>query len=384
MTVKIAMIITNLEVGGAETMLLKLLQRIDRERFQIIVISLLTLGEIGSRISALGIPVFVLGLNRKIPNPLLGFKLSIILRQFKPDLVHTWMYHADLMGGLIARISGCSRVIWGIRHSDLSKAENTRLTLLVVKVCALLSRFIPTRILTCSWRAKSVHIAVGYCSHKFVVIPNGFELNRFIPDHLARQSVRFELGLRPTTPLIGLVGRYHSQKNHEGFLEAAFLVRKQIPDAHFLLAGIDIDYKNTVLESAILAHNLADCVHLLGRRDDVPRLMASLDVLASSSHGEAFPNVIGEAMACGVPCVVTDVGDSADIIGNAGRVVAPGDMKNLAEELISVLKLPPAEKFEMNHLARKRVSANYEIVSVVKQYEQFYEQTLNGNWKGSF
>jgi len=373
--VKLTLVITNLATGGAEMMLHKLLQNIDRNRFQPTVISLMGKGEIGPRIEALGVPVHALGMRRGVPNPWVVVQLACLLRQLRPDVVHTWMYHADLLGGLAARLAGCRRVIWGIRHSNLSKTENKRSTLWVAQACARLSPWLPAQILSCSSRAKVVHAQIGYRADKIHVIPNGFDLSRFQPDAPARADVRAELGLPADAPLVGLIARFDPQKNHAGFVQAAAQVQGQIPQAHFILAGQGVDARNAALQAAIAAHpGLAAHMHLLGRRDDVPRLMAALDVLASSSFGEAFPNVLGEAMACGVPCVVTDVGDSAEIVGDTRRVVAPGDMDGLGRELVAVLSLPAAERAALGQRARQRVRENYEIGHVTRMYEAVYEQ----------
>ncbi|QQN71620.1 glycosyltransferase family 4 protein [Comamonas testosteroni] len=375
----IVLVITNLATGGAETMLLKLLQQIDRGRFTPTVISLIGLGEVGPKIQALNIPVYSLDMSRGVPNPLVVLRLAKLLRQLQPEVVHTWMYHADLLGGLAARLAGFRKVIWCIRHSNLSKTENKRSTLWVVKACALLSHRVPVQMISCSQRAKEVHAAVGYAADKLHVIPNGFDLSRFVPDVAARASVRAELGLAADVPLVGLIARFDSQKNHCGFVEAAAQVHAQMPDVHFVLAGTGVDAANIALNSAIAVKGLQARMHLLGRREDVPRLMASLDVLASSSHGEAFPNVLGEAMACGVPCVVTDVGDSAEIVGDTGCVVAAGDMVGLARGLVDVLSYPPEQKTVLGEQARVRVAARYEIGHVARLYEAFYERVARGD-----
>ncbi len=372
---KVAFIITGLATGGAEMMLHKLLQNIDRNRFEPTVISLMSKGEIGPRIEALGIPVHTLDMRRGLPNPLMVLRLARLLRQLQPALVHTWMYHSDLLGGLAARLAGCRRVIWGIRHSNLSKTENKRSTLAVVGLCARLSTWLPVQILSCSHRAKEVHAAVGYVDEKIHVIPNGFDLGRFAPDVTARASLRAELGLPPDVPLVGVVARFDAQKNHLGFVQAAAQLLAQLPQVHFVLAGTGVDAGNAALQAAIAAHpGLQAHMHLLGRRDDVPRLMAAFDVLASPSHGEAFPNVLGEAMACGLPCVVTDAGDSAEIVGNTGRVVAIGDMAALAQQLQEVLGLPSAQRAGMGQQARTRVQVEYEIGHVAGLYQAFYER----------
>ena len=176
--------------------------------------------------------------------------------------------------------------------------------------------------------------------------------------------------------MVGMIARDDPQKNHSGFITAASQVIRGVPDAHFLLAGSGIDTRNDSLMRAIAKSNFEDRFHLLGKRDDIPTLMAALDVFAfSSSWGEAFPNVLGEAMACGVPCVVTDVGDSAEIVGDTGRVVEPGNMEGLARHIIVLLKQPEM-RFDLGRKARRRVREFYEIGDVSRQYARYYHQLV--------
>lgn len=375
----LCLIITGLSTGGAETMLHKLLQNLDRSRFTPTVISLTTKGEIGPRIEALGISVIALGMNHALSSPAAFMRLVNLLRKTQPDVVHTWMYHADLLGGLAARLAGIRAVSWGVRQSNLSPDQNKRTTLLVMKVCALLSGFLPRSILSCSNRALAVHVAAGYRAKRFWLIPNGFDLVRFMPDLASRASVRGELCLTLDTPLVGLIARDDPQKNHLGFVEAAAEVHRAMPLAHFILAGTGVATDNVALTQAIEQAGMRERFHLLGRREDIPRLMASLDVLASSSFGEAFPNVLGEAMASGVPCVVTDVGDSAEIVGDTGRVVSSGDMAGLARHIVELLRLPAEQRQELAFRARERVRSKYEIGNVTRNYEDFYNHLLSGS-----
>lgn len=376
-SMKIVFIITNLATGGAEMMLLKLLKNLDRSRFQPMVISLIGKGEIGPRIEELGIPVNTLGMCRGTLNPLAFLQLVRLLHRLRPDVVHTWMYHADLIGGLASQLAGFRQVVWSLRHSNLDPAHNKRSTLVAVRMCALLSRWVPRKIISCSALSQQVHADVGYVGEKIHLIPNGFELDRFTPNVVARAAVRAELGLPADALLVGVVARYDVQKNLLGFVQAAALVAQQCPQVHFVMAGKEVDGSNAQLANAIADFPpLAAHMHLLGRRDDVPHLMAAFDVLALPSHGEAFPNVLGEAMACGVPCVVTDVGDSAEIVGNTGRVLPVGDMAGLALQLVAVLRLPAAHRCALGQQARARVQANYEIGHVVRMYEAVYDQLL--------
>jgi glycosyltransferase involved in cell wall biosynthesis len=370
--IKLTIIITDLSLGGAQMMLLKLMQGIDRSRFNPTIISLTMVGEIGKHIEDLGIPVKALLMKPGFPSPFKFIELVKQLREIKPDVVNTWMYHADLFGGVAARLAGVRGLTWGIRHSDLSENKNKKSTLRIMRLCAKISSWLPRAILSCSERAKINHIEAGYCARKFTVITNGFDLSRFVPDAGAKVSICAELGLYPDVLLVGLIGRIDPQKNHEGFIEAAAMVAHALPKVHFLLAGSGVDYGNLHLNNLIAKTDFQERFHLLGRRDDMPHLMASLDLLASSSWGEAFPNVLGEAMASGVPCVVTDVGDSAWIVGETGRVVPAGEMLELAQAIQELLEISSFERLELGVLARKRVAEFFEIRSVVRQYETFY------------
>ena len=362
-------------------MLLKLLQRIDRRIFSPHVISLTSSGDLAQGFRECGVPVHAIGLDADSVRIAPVTRLFSLLRALNPDIVQTWMYHADLIGGMVARLSGCRRIVWSLRNSGLSQQRTKRSTLWVVKICSKLSSWLPRTILSCSERACAVHAALGYDLKKFHVIPNGFDLERFHPDEVARIEVRAELELSPDTQLVGLMARYDPQKNHLGFIHAAAVVHQRMPDVHFVLAGTDVDEGNADLLNAITQQGLTGRMHLLGRRNDMPRLMAALDVLASSSaFGEAFPNVLGEAMACGVPCVVTDVGDSEEIVGATGRVVEVDDMQGLAFHIVELLDLPWVQKIDLGRQARERIAAHYEIGEVTRNYQAFYERAAKGTF----
>jgi glycosyltransferase involved in cell wall biosynthesis len=207
-----------------------------------------------------------------------------------------------------------------------------------------------------------------------VIIPNAFDLENFRPDPPARQSVRQELGLSPEAPLIGLINRFHPMKDHNNFIQAATLLLKSLPEAHFLLCGGGVTWENSELVGWIKAGNLQERCHLLGHRDDIPRLMAALDIVSlSSSGGEGFPNVIGEAMACGSPCVVTDVGDAALIVGETGVVVPKKDPQALAAGWHKLLlDLTREERVQLGLAARRRVTEQYSLNMITQQYQRVY------------
>lgn len=374
---KVVFVITGLGSGGAEAMLYKVLANLDRQAFQPEVVVLSSGGKFVDLIRALGISVheidFTVG-SKALWN---FFRLVRLLRSSRPALVSTWMYHADLLGGIAAKLAGVQTVVWNVRHGDLSPILNKRRTLFFVKLCAASSAVLPSRIMACSRRAMHSHITAGYRADLLEFVPNGFDLDAFFPDQDARTQVRAELDISPDFPLVGMIGRFHPTKNHFGFLAAAKEVRRRVPSVHFLLAGTDVDDSNTELVSAVKGAGLDECVRLLGRRSDVPRLMAALDVLALPSLGEAFPNVVGEAMASGVPCVVTDVGDAAEIVGSTGRVVGAEDMVSFAAQLVEIIQLSAADRRALGESARARVTQHYEIRNIVRQYEGCFMAALD-------
>jgi glycosyltransferase involved in cell wall biosynthesis len=365
------MVITGLSTGGAETMLLKLAPRLLRT-MELEVVSLGSLGEIGPKLMSAGVNVTALGMNASCPEISAVYRLRRFIREFSPDVVMTWMYHADLVGGAAARLAGVRAVAWNVRQSSAPSSETKLSTRLVIGSCRVLSRFIPARIVSCSQVARDLHQAMGYRKDNWIVIPNGFDLSSFRPDHAARDEVREELGIAPNTPLVGLIARWDLQKNHRGFIQMAAKISTEVPDVHFLLAGRQIDSGNNTLLKWVQDAGLASRVHLLGLRTDVPRLTAALDVATLvSSFGEAFPNAIGEAMACGIPCVVTDVGDSAEIVGDTGIVCRPDDVDALAASCIRLLRSDEAVRLHLGVLARQRVSCNFDIEEVVRKYAEF-------------
>lgn len=369
---KLVFIITGLSTGGAENMLLKLLERIDRTEFSCHVVSLTDVGVIGPRMVALGVPVEALGMRRGIPDPIRFVRLVRRLRQIRPDVVHTWMYHADLMGGLASRLAGIPSVIWGVRSADFLRADTSRSTKIVLSWCAKLSSWLPDCVLYNSHKGRAYHKNLGYREHRFLVIPNGIDLVKLTPDEQARHDVRRELGIPSNTPLIGLIGRFDPLKNHEGFIKAAGCLHRDMHEVHFLMAGQDVEWSNTVLKKLIEDAKLSQVFHLLGRRDDIPRVTASLDLASLTSWSEAFPNVLVEAMACGVPCVSTDAGDAAVILGDAGWIVPIGDMGGLAAQWAALLRLPEDERRLFGERARARAMEQFEIGTVVKRYEAMY------------
>ncbi len=371
--ISITHLITGTSTGGAETMLHKLVSRTDRERFDVSVISLTTAGEVGRRMIDEGVSFHSLDASRSGLDPSALVRLIRVLRRTRPDILQTWMYHADLAGGLAARLAHSIPVAWNIRHSDLDPDHMKKKTIRVAEWCARLSRRLPERIVCCSRASMETHAAIGYDRERMVVIQNGFDTSLFAPDSNARNSVRKELGLDRDTPLVGLVARYHPQKDHATFIRATGILHAEMPEVRFVLCGKDVTAENMDLAGMIGEAGLEGAIHLLGRRADIPRIQASLDIASSSaSSGEGFPNIIGEAMSCGVPCVVTDVGDSAEIVGDFGLVVEPANPEMLAAGWKKILDMKRETRAALGEKARERIEKNYEIGAVTARYEVMY------------
>ena len=371
---KVLFISSGLEAGGAEGMLLRVIEHLDRERLAPVVISLTGIGEIGEKIRELGIQVHDLGISRSgLQIPVLSFfKLRRMIKVINPDVVQTWQYHADLLGGLAARLAGIKTVSWGIRNGELPPEHSKFSTQMVRIICSWLSYRLPKKILFNSREAQAVHAKVGYDERKFEVIPNGFALHDNTPNTETRATVRRELDLPECTLLVGFFARIDPVKNHEGFLEAAALIHADLPEVHFVMAGKNVCESNPELLRMIADYKLSKCVHLLGHREDMEKLMTGIDVHVSASHTEAFPNVIGEAMAGGTPSVATDVGDSAWIIGDTGKVVPRGNMQALAEGVTDLLMMPLENRQALGRKARARIKEEFEIGKVAALYQQYF------------
>ncbi len=367
-------VITTLSTGGAEMMLYRLLRSMNRERFANSVISLSGGGSAAEKIRALNLPVKTLDLGRR--NGLGIFQLARELRSQRPDLVQTWMYHADLLGGLASLTLPRVPVLWNIRCGGLDPTIDKRRTMWISRACALASGILPTHIISCSERAGEFHAVTGYARKKIRVIPNGFDTDEFRPSARDRLAVRKELGIPQDTLLIGLAARFDRAKDHATFFEAAGQVHAKNPGVQFLLCGDKVTHANLEISAAAAKAGVEGSSHLLGPREDMPQILAALDIAVSSSVVEGFPNALGEAMSCGVPCVATDAGDSRRLLGDTGILVPVRNAAALASGILRLVDLYPHERVAMGALARRRILERFSIASAARQYEQIYEESL--------
>ncbi|MCP4668697.1 MAG: glycosyltransferase, partial [Deltaproteobacteria bacterium] len=389
--ISILHLITTLDVGGAEMMLSKLLSGMDRETFSNHVICLTKIGAVGQEMASRGIPVYALNM----PNGALTVKglarLWRLLRSIRPKILQSWLYHADLLGLICGKAAGIRNICWNIRCSYRDLTAYRRSTKWVIDLCTLLS-FLPNIVIVNSMKGLRYHAKLGYKPKRWKVIPNGFDLKAFKPDKDNRKRIRSELGLvadrnekekreegsvvsQDETVLIGLIARYASIKDHPTFMKAACLLLEKRKAVHFVLAGRNVTWKNEAL-AGMIPDTWKDHFHLLGERIDVSAVTAALDIASLVSYGEGFPNIICEAMACCVPCVVTNVGDASRIVGDTGRVVPCRDPQAVAEAWNELIDLGAQRRHRLGLEGRKRVMRHFELSMIAQQYEKLYSSLV--------
>lgn len=377
---KVVHIITDLDDGGAEAVLYRLTSA--PSSWEHHVISLTDAGKYGNLLTQKRIQIYCLRINPSCPNPFSLYRLWRLIRRLQPDAIQTWMYHADLLGGLCAKFAGIQNIFWGIRNSTLDWQYSKKTTILITRLCAWLSKWIPLKIVCCARKAAHVHQAIGYEQSKCVVIPNGYNIQEFYPTPKARNSLRQAWALPDEQPLIGSVGRFHAQKDYPTLIEALSRLKQKGLPFHCVLVGTNLDEENHQLVSWLEEKDIRSHVTLLGRRNDVAVVMNALDLhILPSAFGEAFPNVLAEAMACGTPCVTTDVGDAAFLVGETGWIVPPRSPDQLADAIEAALgeKLNAPEQWQERQTdCRQRICDHFSLETMAAAYHQLWQEALEG------
>lgn len=376
---KLVHVIVGLEIGGAETMLKRLVtSHLTSTYFTHSVVSLTDIGPIGRQLQKLGIEVHSLGMRSAFDTPFVLWKLTQLIRRLQADIVQTWMYHADFLGGIAARLAGKCGVIWGIRTSDLSE-RGSRQTALVKRACAYLSHFVPDVIVCAGDASRQTHIAAGYDASRMVTVPNGFDVGKLSLFISQRDAFRQQYYFSKDSLVIGFLGRFHPDKDPQNFVRAAGIVAQEYPNARFLMVGRGLDANNGQLARWIELTGVAEHFVLIGERSDAPVCLAAMDVFCLSSRIEGFPNAVGEAMAVGLPCVTTDVGDAAVLVGNCGVVLPKEDSVALANGLKTILAMPPNLRVHLGQRAKERILAEYSIDRTRERFEVVYLRVARGD-----
>lgn len=371
---KIVHIIIGLNVGGAELMLQRLvLNSTKKGKFNHYVISLTDLGVIGPKLQAEGIKVYSLGIKSLSSLPLTFFKLKRIIKEIEPDVVQTWMYHSDLIGGLAAKSLGIENVIWGIRNTELNTKKNFSRQA-ILNICAKLSYSIPSQIACVANTAMYTHIKQGgYDASKMLVIPNGFDINKFKPNEIQRFELRDKLNIKSDELVIGNIGRFDPVKNHKNFIKACISLLQKGYNFKVLLAGRDVDLNNPEISKLFKKNKLSKYFLFLGEIDDTPSFYNTIDVFCLCSYTEGFPNVLGEAMATGKVCLATDAGDAWVVIADKGFRIDSTSFADIAIALErNILNKALSDLNNIGNAARLSIVNSYSINKIVSQFEDLY------------
>lgn len=357
---RIVHMISGLGAGGAQLMLHRLLQRSTDSN----IVVCIKPGSNSRLFQSLGLPVY--SLYPTVPTP----QYSAIWREIKrfaPDTVVGWMYHGNLMATLLGR-SLSAKIVWNVRHSLDNLSAEKLLTRNVIRMGAVLSRH-PDAIVYNSAQACRQHEGLGFDRDRSIVLPNGFEISANLQKAKNRLLILQEFGFPNDAVLIGHSARYHPMKNHAGMLVAFKNVVSAQPNARLVMIGQGVEWSNGNLAKLIAKLKLQNSVALAGERTDTATVMEAFNVLvSSSSFGEGFPNVIGEAMASATPVVATDVGDTAYLIGPCGIVIPPCNSSELSRAILAVLGLSENQREEMGERARERIASNFLMDDIALQY----------------
>jgi glycosyltransferase involved in cell wall biosynthesis len=376
---RILVFTTGLGTGGAERMLVKLVATLRGEGCDYTVVSLLDGGTQGAALHEMDVPVREARMKQPWRLPLLPLRLRQVVRAVDPDVIQGWMYHGNLAATVARRLArSTARLFWGVRQTFYGMATERPLTRLVIRANAALSGATDAVVYNSALSMRQ-HVEAGFAAARGVVIPNGFDTEQFRPDVAVRAAARARLDLSLQAEVVGLVARDHPMKDHAGFFAAAAAVARSRPDAHFVLAGTGVEAGNARIASLVREAGLGERVRLLGEVREMEQLLPAFDVaVLSSAWGEAFPNVLGEAMACGVPCVSTDVGDAAAIVGEAGRIVPRADSGRLAAAIVEVLGLGAEGRRALGQAGRRRVEEKFSLAAVAARYAALYRAGREG------
>ena len=371
---RIVHVITGLGDGGAEAVLYRMVTS-NKLAEEHIVISLLEKSKYGDPLENNKIRVYYMDIGLKLNIILKFYSLYLLLKELKPDVIQTWMYHSDFLGGILGRLSGCKNIVWGIYCTDFTFKGTKFLTILIIFINAFLSRVIPKKIISCSKEGIITHKQYGFDSTKLVYIPNGIPHETFTIDTNSNNDIRYELNIDKKDVILGIVGRYSPMKDHLNFIKALEKLSHKKKEFTAIFIGENLDENNKFLVNQLQEYNLIGKVRLLGKRSDVPKLMNLMDLkILSSSFGEGQPNVLCESMLSGTPCITTDVGDSKIIVDSHGWVVPPRDHERLCEQMLESIDLMVNEsEWQKRILAgRDHIIKKFSIEAMTESYRSIW------------
>jgi len=380
--VRIVHVIPGLGTGGAEIVLAALAETLAPATcmHHVVVPSRGTNSEnfVSDRLRDAGAQITALGTAGIAGHGVALRNLRRLIRAERPQLIHGWMHYGNLAATIASWGLPNQKHLWAIHQSFNGYSREKPRARLGIRIAARLSSR-PDAIVYVSRAAAEQHQTLGFSAANAVVIPNGIDCQRFSPKPEIRSLIRRELGFDEKHLIVGMVARFHPMKDHHTFLQAAASVSQRVPGVRFVLVGHGMDLENTVLAGMISACGVRNSTVLLGERHDLERLYNAFDVLASSSSwGEAFPLVLCEAMACGVPCVTTDVGDSGFIVGDRDRTVPPRNPTALGSALLRLLEADQSWRRAAGAIGRARIAENFSLAAMARRYAELYRALLHG------
>lgn len=366
-------VISGLSTGGAEAMLLKLIAASDHRQFHHFVVSLSRTGPNADALRALGVDLLELHLDCGARQLLALSKAIAWVRTRRPNVLHGWMYHGNLAAEWLAKsMHARTPTIWGIRQTLYSLSTEKFLTRQVIRANAWMSKR-PRVILYNSTESMTQHEDFGLRNECSKVILNGFDVEQFRPDANAGKEFRKRLGLAGTDKVIGVVARFHPMKNHEGFLRMARDIADQVPNVRFVFVGTGCDNNNGKLLGWANETGLSSRCVFAGELSQLERVYPGFDILClPSTRGEGFPNVLGEGLLCGLPCIAFDVGECSNVVVNHGAVVPLGQEKLFIEACCHYLALTNEARAVFAATARQSIVERYSIASIARQFESEY------------
>ena len=372
---KIIHIITGLNIGGAEKMLERLLL-CNLDTKNITIISLSDLGKIGKNLERQGFEIHCLNANKNIISPILALIKTVrLIINIKPDIIQTWLYHANLLGSIASIFFPKASLIWNLRGCDIPQGIFSK-TFIIVKILSLLSYFSPSKIICCGYSVKEAHISLGYSSRKMVVIPNGYNLDLSGRNEDFRKKTRKDLYISDNEIVIGSVGRFDLLKDYESFIRAASLINKKLDNIRFMIIGRDINLNNSKLKLMLEVNDMLESIILIDEQNSLDAYYSSMDIFCLHSLSEGFPNVLAEAMSFGLPCISTNAGDANIMLKDSQFICNTNDFKSLADALSKMCILTSNDLYEIGTKNSQNISENYNINKINSLYNETYAKTI--------
>lgn len=367
--IKILHIITGLDTGGAERMLVKLINQTKND-IQHFVISLKNIGTQGEELRSKGIPIFETGIKK---TPFVFKKLRKVLKyinEVQPNLIQGWMYHGNLTSVILGKMLCNYNVIYNVRSSLTESKIGKLSTRFIIKLNAIFSKH-TAGIIYNSYHSCMQHKAYGFSSSNSLVIPNGFDINIFAKNQQYRNDTKCEYDLPNNKLIITFVGRNNPVKDINNLLYAIQIVVSDRDDVFFLIVGRGFQHDKKFKE-LILKLKISESIKILDEVEQVEMIWNASDICVLPSKSEAFPNVLGEAMSCEVPCIATDVGDCKYIVGNTGIIVPPENSLELSNAIKIMASLDSTERANLGKEARQRILNKFSIERVSLKYLSYY------------